>query len=510
MRKLLLCFCIIYISFLKGIAQPGFLDNSFGVNGIALSPFVTNLSYGRAMALQPDGKILVTGEKLVGTYLKAFVVRYNSDGSFDGNFTNLVTGIGPFWEFGRAIALQNDSLIVVAGDFNNPSFNLDYLLLRLNPSGTYDTSFGNGGIVTTGFAPNSIDETKALALQPDGKIVIAGVTANPDRDVALLRFNFDGSIDTTFGINGKVFTDINNENQQANAIALQPDGKIIVAGFSFTIATGNDLAVFRYHPNGALDTSFGVNGIAIPGINADDDAGLALSLQNDGKIVIAGYTYTNFTFADNLIVRLDSTGIPDTSFNSSGIVIINNSSNENISTGVIIQPDHKIVTSGRALQSSLDFSLSRFNSNGVIDSTFGNNGHVFTDIALEDDESFASLMQPDGKIVLTGYYSDSGIENFLVCRYLNDSILTGINNFQGMEITIFPQPANDQLHIKFQYNPGRIYLELYSMASKLLYSGVSDNSLTTLNLASISPGVLFLRITDQKKNLLTSKVFVKM
>jgi uncharacterized delta-60 repeat protein len=345
-----------------------------------------------------------------------------------------------------------------------------------------------------------------MVIQPDGKILIAGWTSTANKDIALLRFNPDGSADSTFGINGKVSTDLNNTIQEAYDIVLQPDSKILVAGFTSSSLTANDVAVFRYNTNGSLDSSFGSNGVAIPQINTDDDAALSMVLQPDGKIVTAGYTYTSFTYADNLIVRLDSIGNPDNSFNGTGVVVSNSTSSDNIASDVIVQPDGKIVITGRVFdQFNFDFLLSRFTGNGTVDPSFGTGGHVYTPVGIEDDYSFASLIQPDGKIVVTGYYTDSGIENFIVARYLNDGTLSINENNNSGNLLLCPQPASDFIHIRLREKiSNEITAGIYSVTSKLLRT-VRGGKEFSLETSDLPPGIYFLRTLMKKTRLLHVK-----
>lgn len=492
-------------------SQPGTLDQSFGQLGVSLSPFITYYSYGKALAVQPDGKIVVAGYldmNGLGDF-RAFVTRYDSAGNFDPSFTNFITAAGGTTEYIRAMALQNDGKIVVAGHAGGT--NSDFLLMRLTSSGAYDTAFGNSGIVITSFAANSTDETNAIAIQPDGKIVIAGWTSSNIKDFALLKFNTDGSIDSTFGVNGKVSTDINFTLEDARGIRLQPDGKILISGFTSGPVSAQDVAVLRYNANGSLDPTFGTNGIAVNAVNADDDAALSMVLQPDGKILLAGYVYTNFTYSDNLLMRLDSTGALDLSFNGNGIIISNPTNTDRNSTGVLLQSDGKIVITGRAFNSfNSDFSLTRFNSNGTIDPTFGNNGYAYSAIALEDDLILANAIQPDGKIVVTGTFTDSGLENFAVARYTNDSSLATTikaNYFQN-DLLIYPQPASDYIKIRMSDNADySLIAHIYSVTSSLHTSIITDKEIS-IKIADLTPGVYLIRIADASNKLVAAKKFV--
>jgi len=486
-------FCLLIIPFQVLLAQPGVLDYSFGTSGIALGPYITQYSYAYGIAQQPDGKILVTGY-LEDTTLSTFVTRFDTNGVVDATFSNPILVLGQLGDYGRAIAVQPDEKILVTGFADNAS--LDIYVIRLLPSGDFDTTFGSGGITMTDFGSNTLDQAHDMVLQPDGKILVAGWSLNTDIDIALLRYNTDGSLDSSFGSNGKVSTDINNETQEGHAIALQPDGKILVAGLTFSSLNGNDLAVFRYLADGRIDSTFGVNGISVPPVNQDNDAANDIALQPDGKIVLAGYTYTVIPFSDNLIVRLDSSGNPDPSFGVSGIVSSNGVNNDCFSTSVLIQPDGKIITSGRAYATTSNFLLSRFNTDGQIDSTFGTNGFTYTSVANGEDFIYGSLLQPDGKIVVAGYYSDHLTENFAVARYNSDSSFnTSTAGYNKNDFVIYPQPANDNLFIRYD-KPFSSVCIYNLLGEKLTPSITVENQLINVSCKSILPGVYILEINS--------------
>ena len=496
-------------------AQPGTLDNTFGVSGIALSPYITQYSYAYAIAQQQDGKLLVTGY-LDDNGLHTFITRYDTDGTVDTSFSNPILTVGQLGDYGRAIAIQPDGKIIVGGFADNAT--TDIFLVRRLPSGETDTTFGTGGVVTTDVGNNTVDHAHDIALQPDGKILVAGWTLSNDIDIALLRYNSDGSIDSTFGINGRVITDIDSVTQEGHAIALQPDGKILVAGLTISSMNFNHLAVFRYMPDGSKDSTFGVYGISIPPINIDDNAAYDMALQSDGKIVLAGYTYTVIPFGDVLVVRLDTLGNPDPDFGGTGIVSFNPTIDDCYATGVLIQPDGKIITTGRAYINSSNFLLARFTTDGQVDSAFGLEGHVYTSVAFEEDYIYGSVLQQDGKIVVAGYYTDNGIENFALARYLNDSsAATFINETAaGSGIIIYPQPAGDVLYItggnskiRSENTEVKIFNIIGEEISRGIYNAVIRNGQSSIaaDCKSLNPGVYIIEINSG--GVMSRKKFLK-
>jgi uncharacterized delta-60 repeat protein len=278
----------------------GSLDKRFGKNGKITTDFFRNVDSISAIAIQPDGRIVVAGVAQLGgsgsTPRVFALARYRSDGQPDTSFGNggaLTTSFGGNFAAASAVMLQPDGKIVVAGtvDFNPdlPGSGLDFALARYNPSGTLDGSFGKGGKVVFDFF-GSFDQANGAVLQPDGKIIVVGSasydSANRDIGFALARFNTDGSIDFGFGTGGKQITDFFGAGAKANGIVLQPDGKFVVAGTASDSATrpvATDIALARYNSDGSLDSGFGTGGeTAIPFPDSASEQGNAVALLPDG------------------------------------------------------------------------------------------------------------------------------------------------------------------------------------------------------------------------------------
>src|SRR6266508_6659951 len=242
--------------------------------------------------------------------------------------------------------------------------------------GDLDTSFGTGGKVTTSFG-SRYDEIDGLVLQPDGKIVAAGrATVGGVSKFGLARYNTDGSLDASFGTGGKVTTALGS-NTAGRGLALQPDGKIVVTGYTYTGPT--DLfALARYHADGSLDSSFGTGGTVTTAFAGGYDVGFRVALQPDGKILVVGFDYdgTRTYFA---LARYDANGSLDTSFGSGGKVTTAIGSSVDSARDVKVQADGKIVAVGYSSSSgSSSFTLVRYNTNGSFDTGFGTGGKVTT------------------------------------------------------------------------------------------------------------------------------------
>ena len=255
--------------------------------------------------IQEDGmgSAYSPGETFVmDSYDVTLYAWWKASGSLDDSFGSggkVITPVGSSNDLRNAMALQNDGKILVAGC--SLGSNQDFAVVRYNPDGTLDTGFGNGGNVITPVG-SSNDRGYALALQNDGKILVAGYSYNGSNpDFAVVRYNPDGTLDTGFGSGGKVITPVGSSDDFGYAMALQNDGKILVAGH--IIKSHWDFAVVRYNPGGTLDTGFGSGGKVITPVGSSDDKGHAIVVQNDGKILVAGYSSngSNYDFA---VIRL--------------------------------------------------------------------------------------------------------------------------------------------------------------------------------------------------------------
>jgi uncharacterized delta-60 repeat protein len=347
----------------------GSLDRSFNATGIVTTPIGPSEDWARALVIQPDGKLVAAGYTSYGEKSAFALVRYNPDGSLDHSFnaTGIVTTpIAASRNRGRALVLQKDGKLVVAGQAATESHTA-FALARYNPDGSLDHTFNTTGILTTPIG-TSDDEATALAIQPDGKLVAAGFsTQTPATLFALVRYNPDGSLDTSFNFTGKVTTSLALDDE-ATALAVQADGKLVAAGYS-SDGTQGRIALVRYNTDGTRDAGFGKNGIVTVSIGGTDDWARALAIQPDGKLVVAGNA-TTFIQSAFALVRLNPDGTLDLSFNNAGIVMAQIASND-IATALVIQPDGKLVAGGYAMIDTVNhFALIRCNPDGSMDPTF--------------------------------------------------------------------------------------------------------------------------------------------
>ena len=378
---------------------------------------------------------------IVGSILFPIPSASAADGDLDTTFdtdgiVTTRTGIGHTYQFVRSIALQSDGKIVATGYSEITGNGYDFAIVRYNANGTLDTTFGGGdGIVTTDFG-NSDNAALSMALQSDGKIVVAGfsINAGTNFDIAVGRYNADGTPDTSFGTGGLVMTDFGNSDNAAVSVVLQSDGKIVAAGYSIT-GGSQDFAVVRYNTNGSLDTSFDTDGKVTTAIGASDDYVNSIALQSDGKIVVAGNASIS-GHSDFAVVRYNGNGTPDTSF-SGGKVTTNINGRDSDAGSMALQSDGKIVVAGgtSSITGPYDFSLVRYNADGTPDTSFGTGGTVITALSVGYDYAIAMTLQNDGKIVATGLSNISGVNNVALLRYNANGTLDTSFNGDGIVTT---------------------------------------------------------------------------
>lgn len=408
------------------LPAPGDLDPTFGSGGKVTTVFGTSDDYCQDVAVQADGKIVAAGYIRSGSNYDLALARYNTNGSLDTSFngTGQVTcPTGSTSSFTPGMAIQNDGKILIAGWFT---------LARYNSDGSLDTAFNSTGKVTTPYFGRS------LVVQNDGKIVLAGYfTVSGSNDFAVVRYNANGTLDTSFNTTGKVTTAIGSGADIGSKVVLQSDGKILVTGYT-TLAVASDRAVatVRYNSNGSLDTSFNSTGIVTTDFAGGADEGNDVAVQSDGKVVVAGFGDTGRHI---LLMRYNSNGSLDTSFNGTGK--LTTTGNSSTGYGVALQNDGKILVAGG---SGNLFALVRCNANGSMDTSFNDTGIVTTDIGIGNDIGTGVALQSDGKIVLVGQVSNGSNYDFGLARYLaaadpditveqplNTSIASGSSKFFG-------------------------------------------------------------------------------
>ena len=432
----------------------GVLDSSFGKNGRV----ITNVNGGdngaTSLALQGN-KILVagyTGYYVYDDFPSDFaLVRYTDNGMLDSTFGvdgQVLTDFGPddFGNFygANSIAVQGDKIILAgyAGIYDdNGYFISDFALARYTSDGRLDSSFGVNGKVRTDFNGTN-DIAYSMVLQAD-KILVGGSTYDAVKgndDFALARYTTDGTLDSSFGVNGLVTTDFNNLSDVATSITLQGD-KIILAGGSGYYNEHNirDFALARFNADGTLDASFGKNGKVTTDFDSSDDYAYSIALQGE-KMILAGSTlgYSGqHSIQDFALARYTADGNRDASFGNEGLLTGNFTTSQAFFTSVAMQ-GNKIIAAGYATNdsSNTDFALARYTTTGALDSLFGKNGKVTTNINNSRDGANAIALQAD-KIIVAGYTYNAfiGNDDFALARYTADGKLDSTFGVNGLVTT---------------------------------------------------------------------------
>ena len=454
--KLLPASLFFFLFFYSLKAQmPGSLDLSFGDNGIRLMPLGTANAFGRSLTIQPDGKLVLACIANNGLNTDFALVRLTPDGIQDTSFgTNgiVITDFAIRSDIAQDIAIDGLDRIVVAGYTENGN-GFDFAVARYLSNGMLDSSFHHDGMVSesignTGFC-------RAMVIQPDHKIVVGGYFLNPfsaTNEFGLMRFKEDGTLDETFNGDGIVNTNMHIGAGVGNAMVLQPDGKIILAGQVFNEATFSwEIGMARYEINGNLDSTFdedGISFLAMPGANFTITSA---ARQEDKKILVGGYFGTapsNNLFA---VARFHDDGTPDLDFGDNGIVLDSYGAEDNQITTLVIQPDGYILVAGTSLFGNADrFAIARLTPDGEKDATFGDEGVVIEVVGQNDGISTMALQQ-DGKLVVAGESFNGTRFDIAFARY-ETGLLSAVDDplSNGFILSIYPNPAREFIHVQYE------------------------------------------------------------
>ncbi|WP_344960203.1 hypothetical protein, partial [Zobellella aerophila] len=414
-----------------------------GAAGIVGTAIGDGMARGYSVVAQSDGKVLVAGYSWNGTDDDITLVRYNSDGSLDRSFGTdgvVTTGISvddggntlaneeAGDDRGYSVAVQADGKILVAGVSRTSDTNGDIAVVRYNSDGSLDTSFGSDGAVVIGLDGANVAYPVNMVLQSDGKALLS---VSVPGAITLVRLTDSGSLDSGFGDGGVVSTTAGGDSANISGLALQSDGKILVTGSLYTVAngpfSGRELLVVRFLEDGSLDASFG-GGDGISRLFASFSASTAgLALQSDGKILVTSVrqVFSGGLTAHNDLVRLNSDGTLDTGFGTGGAADISMLGWSQFKD-VAVQADGSILVAGNKNVSGngVDFALMRFTGAGVLDTGFADGAaSITTDIGNAHNYAWDMALDPDGKILLAGNRYVGADNDFAVARYNSDGTL---------------------------------------------------------------------------------------
>lgn len=458
---------------LQGVhAAAGDLDPGFGAGGKTMLDFAGVSEESYAMAIQPDGKIILAGFTISGDTQHVAVVRLDGHGNLDPTFAAGGKAILDVQGFAYGVAVQPDGKIVVAG-----TSNARFLVLRLDANGNLDSGpaviiigdgklgFGKGGIVTTDFG-SAFAEARAVAIQPDGKIVVAGRAMNPDTgmiEFALARYDAYGDLDAGFGGGGKLMTRFTNLNHQVTGLVLLPKGRILMVGSAFTNAGNAGLALACFKYDGRPYELFGVEGKVLTEFKGLSALANAVVVQPDGKILVGGSIGASPTpQSDGVLARYDCLGQPDPSFGIDGIVIVDRTKGGEPIFSLALQRDARIVAASSAFisESKSAFMVERFEAQGDPDLTFGSYGKVTTEFPGNAALALSVAVLGEGSIIAAGYAGDSaGNLDFAVACYA-----TGIAP---------PPPPPVTFNICLQDDANGNFLKVNSTTGEYLFTNCS-------------------------------------
>jgi uncharacterized delta-60 repeat protein len=389
-------------------ANPGQLDFGFGAgDGILFTNFTRGFDAAYEAVVQSDGKIVVAGEA-AGWGGRISLARYNADGTLDSSFGlgdgKLVTNLTRGFDGALEVAVQGDGKIVVAGTASGAGGK--FALVRYEPDGSLDSTFGGDGIVTTNFTGGA-DVAYGLVVLSDGKLIAGGRAGGAGGRFALVRYEPDGSLDSTFGGDGKVTTNFTRGDDDIDTVVIQADGRIVVAGTSNRNGRAPHFALARYNANGSLDQSFGGDGKVTTRFSRTFDGAFALGVQpSDQKLVAAGSAGGKVGLA-----RYRVNGSLDPSFSGDGKLRTDFGPGFEYAEDLVIQSDETIVITGTANwnRRNSKFALGRYDANGSLDQSFGGDGKVTTNLTPGIDWAISVAIQPtEDRLVVAGYASGKG------------------------------------------------------------------------------------------------------
>ena len=467
------------------------------------------------LVLQSDGKLIAAGQAQKDDYSTSKIVltRYLPDGKLDHSFGNKGVLYANYKDYVinslYDIKQQSSGKMVAIGYAYSIQNGVIPLLFRFNKDGAIDNSFGDNGWTILPEVGNSI------AIQSNDGIIITSERGTKGRDTLILRrYKKNGIIDSVFGKNSIAMA-ITKGIQGGGVYPVVAIDKLsrIVAGFTGVSngSSANDIVVARFTENGLTDSSFNRVGIVSIDNNNSSEYVNAIAIQPDNRILVGGESYLH---GDFLIARLNQNGTVDSSFGGTGKVTIDFKTNENWGstdyvTGLVIQ-DNKIVATGTSDQTlyGKTFALARFFADGRLDKGFGFDGKTLTRFLLGDAVSNVSIMQPDGKIICGGSAqkgTNSGQEDFAVARYLkekNTPLIAKNKTIKSSKLFLYPNPCHDKIFIS-GLEATAITVFIKDRLGNILQQGISSKKNNyQINISSLQTGFYFIEVRDENKNYL--------
>ncbi|MEM7053064.1 MAG: hypothetical protein AAF446_00810 [Pseudomonadota bacterium] len=412
---------------LLAFSADGTQISSFANNGLALVNFNGRSDFARTLVVH-QGALLIGGTATAESRTEGGnigLARFTTGGILDAGFANAglreVSLSGPVNARALAALHQSDGKVVAAGYVGSSFSDRNFAVARYLPDGSLDSDFGNQGLVVTDFNDGE-DSANAIAIQPDGRLLVAGnaeLSPETEADFAIARYLADGTLDSSFGQNGLATIDIDGRDDVARAVHLLADGRILLAGNGFFADAGSprQMTVIRLQSNGVLDTNFANNGVANVPIGSFDE-GHALAVQMDGSIIVGGIGDADFA-----MIRFLQDGMLDSSFGSAGIVSLDFAGEFDFMRDLRIIPNwngqgERILAVGSARSgssaASSDFAAALFRLDGSLETGFGSNGMVTEDLMPGERDEATSVALMGDRIVLAGFSFMQGVSDFAI------------------------------------------------------------------------------------------------
>lgn len=504
--KIIVLTLVLFFTVLVNAQLPGDLDPSYADEGIKKIPVGNASAFGQSLVIQPDGKSIVAITASNGTNNDFALLRLNPDGEPDHDFGDegiIFTDFAGKTDSPQSVTLDSSGRIIVTGYVDNGT-SFDFGVARYLPDGSPDLSFGEQGLVTTTLGITAFAET--VTVQKDQKIIAGGYALNPvtlKNEFTLVRYQENGDRDSTFHEDGIVMTDMVIGAGVANAVLVQDDGKILLAGqvfneLDFTWVVG----VARYHPNGDLDESWHEDGIVYYASPFTLHTITSMVIDHEGRVVVGGFNGTAPSNTLFTLARFQTNGIPDGSLAGDGMVILSFGGQNNQITSLAVQPDGKILAGGStSFGNEVRFVVARFLEEGSFDATFGEGGVVVTEIGeLAGIKSIA--LQSDGKLLVAGESFDGNKFVVTTARYITGLSTDTDPVFKNAGFGLYPNPAYDILFVKLDLlQPANIQFEIFDIMGRLLHSfptetAIAGNFQKALNLPDgLNSGVYSFRLT---------------
>lgn len=500
------------------LAQPGTLDPSFGTAGIkVLQPGAFHDVIHDVIALD-DTTSLICGVAQNAGLNALFIGHLLQDGSLDPAFgtSSGYTFVNVGQEaYGYAMALADDGSIYATG-LAYPTFAQSVVILaHFSSSGVPDASFGTGGVVQTPIG--TLDsEAKGMVVQDDGKIVVGGSVVSDvtfARDILFVRYNTDGTLDTSFNGDGIAVASAYSSEDLLNDIAILADGSIVGAGYA-DITGFMKTVLARVDASGTFVSAFGGDGVLVPGFSVAQDRAFGI-LADGQQFLVTGSFMDDPNNDDTYLARFNSDGTLDAGFGTAGIWIID-SDNFEVGLDACRQPNGAYVVAGTSgtpgFGTPRDFLVARCSASGAPDASFGTNGVVVTSIQADFDDANAVTVQPDGKILAAGFTSGFSIgsdNDAAVVRYLGDNAnVIGEQSGPFVELGLAPNPATGPYLQMSGTDTALPLVRFFDASGRSVLSARADAS-GRIDIGGLKAGTYRVHCTDGARTRTTTVVIVR-